>query len=96
MTVEMKMTEVEVPGQVFVVQVVRGENITIQHLLVLCQEEYNKLGNKKHPKIKIKLIRVMTVEIVMMRRKMMMIWMAEEARMTPQIHQGVYVIYINS
>jgi hypothetical protein len=87
---------VEVPDQDFVVQVVRRENITIQYLLVLCQEEYSKMGSKKHLKIKIKWIRVMTVEIVMMMRKMMMIRMAEKARTTLQIHQGVYVIYINS
>lgn len=71
------------------------ENITIQHLLVLCQEEYNKLENRKHPKI-IKTKLVMTVEMLMVMRKKMMIWMAEEARMTLLIHQGVYVIYINS
>jgi hypothetical protein len=71
------------------------ENITIQHLLVLCQEEYNKLGNRKHLKIvKTKWIRMMTVEMMVMREKK--IWMAEEAGMTLLILQGVYVIYINS
>jgi hypothetical protein len=91
MTVEMKV-EVEVPDQVFEVQVGQVGNITIQHLLALCQEVYNKLENRKHPKW----IRVMIVEMLMVMKKKMMILMAEEAGMTLLIHQGVCVIYINS
>jgi hypothetical protein len=65
----MKMMEVEVPDQVFEVQAGEVESTTIQQLLVLYQEEYNKLVNRKHRRItKTKLM--MTVEM-MMRKKMM-------------------------